>query len=443
MARISTATKADYSDLRIPGQFKPRRTLEEAPFRFWVKWMLSLVPGLKAEDLIPTRADLELISELAYSVDELGNALAAEIVKNPKIARQLEKGLAEGIASIENPSPVLVEFLEYYENFPDFREPCAEGAKPRREQSLNDVPESLAFLGEGVGLSVGFFVGANYPAVGRSIVSTGSVASGPSRMIQTMKFGFDIGAPGAFRKFGPGIQTCAKVRLAHAFARMQIARGKLEWDENYYGKIISEFDNMIFLSGMFAMSYAFGSQVGMDNNTIFRATQYGLNAPRALMDFEPRQMLRFFVMVLAHLDDSPESARQVVHSFLTNKHYKPVKTRRQRLEKELTFLTANLYTRFSYGNRMADEIGLARTHRGVPLAPLAVAANWAAPRMMPLFASPVAGAAASSAARLSAPLIKRAMRKKPSAKAKKPQTNFGGYTGSFGAFAGHERAQPA
>ncbi len=430
--------------LRLPGQFKPERTLDEAPFRHWVRWMLSLVPSLSEEDLIPTPKDLEMISKLAYSVDDLGNKLAAEIVKNPNVARQLEKGLAEGIESLEAPSPVLAEFLQYYENIPDFRGPeTGKKAKSSAAVDLFDTPWFLEFIGEGIGLSIGFFVGANYPAVGRSIVSTGSVARGPSRMIQTLKFGYDIGKPGAFRKFGPGVQACAKVRLAHAFARMQIARGKYEWDEDYYGLPISEFDNMIFLSGMFAMSNVFGGALKIDNSAIFRSTQYGLAAPKPLMEFSPQEMLRFFVMVLAHLDDSPETAREVVHAFYNNRHYKPERTIQDKLIKELTFLVANFYTRFSYGNTMADDIGLDRHPWGLPLPQAAAVLNAAAPAVLRLFEAPQFKQVLSPMARLSAPMG-RMMKYIPRSQEREQtggRSKRGGYTGSFGAFKGHQPAQ--
>lgn len=91
------------STYKLPKQFKPNRIIEDGPFGPWVEKTLKRSTDLNLESLVPTKSDLALISKLAFQTDDLGNNLADAILKDRKIAHQLEKGLAEGIASLESP----------------------------------------------------------------------------------------------------------------------------------------------------------------------------------------------------------------------------------------------------------------------------------------------------------------------------------------------------
>ncbi len=357
----------------LPRQFKPERPIEDGPFYPWVKLAMRWFPDLKRSDLDPNEADLELISRLAYQNDELANQLAAEIMKNGLLANELEKGLSKGLASLENPPQILADYLAYYEALPEFLERYQTKNKKNKNQkskqnqsstmAINDVP---VVLGDAVAMSVGFFVGANYPAVGKSIVSTGSVASGSNRMVQTLNFVGDVYGATAFELFGSGIQACAKVRLAHAFARMQIER-KGDWDTSYYGLPISEFDNMIFLSGVFAsVVLRSGGDASLIESRV-RGIQYGLGAPKELLELNAAETFRFFNMCLAHLDDSPETAREVVKNFYENEYFRPTDTLKGKINRELSLELANLLSRVLFGNKMADDIGLGRWYRNIYL----------------------------------------------------------------------------
>lgn len=107
------------------------------------------------------------------------------MAKGP-LGGQLNKGLEQGLGSLEDPPEVLREFLAYYEDLPEW------SYKKELEDYLSNEPESsvakpplVTFLGDGYAMAVGFFVGANYPAVGQSLVATGSVARGASRMVES------------------------------------------------------------------------------------------------------------------------------------------------------------------------------------------------------------------------------------------------------------------
>ena len=117
MAKQARKTNTQY---RLPTQFKPDRPISEGPWKAYIDSSIARHPTLTMDDLEPTPADLELISKLAFSRDELADNLATLIFEDRSVAQQLEKGLAEGIASLDNPPKALVDFLDYYENMPDW-----------------------------------------------------------------------------------------------------------------------------------------------------------------------------------------------------------------------------------------------------------------------------------------------------------------------------------
>lgn len=365
---------------KLPGQFKPDRAISDGPWSAYVTNALARQSSLTIDDLTPTQKDIELISNLAFTRDDLADNLATLIFENRQLAHQLEKGLAEGIASLENPPQALVDFLDYYENMPDWtymkelqkRMETVEGKKfLNAERAPAQKNAFMKALEEGARLTAGFFVGAYYPAVGQSIVITGSVAKGSNRVIQTFKFFDDTSDVRDFMPFGKAIQAGAKVRLGHAFARKQIERtGK--WDKDYYGEIISNFDNMLFASGIIlgvnATQSGYFKKYGVDPG---KAMTYFLGAPEELLQLDQEEIYRFFLMCVSHLDGSPDTAKQVYQSFRSNEHYKAEKSLEEKFYKELTYFFANLMTRIIWGNRIAAEIGMEKYFYGLPLEPLA------------------------------------------------------------------------
>ncbi len=372
------AAKPKQTKLRIPGQFKPDRPIADGPFGPWAEAVLRQSDHITRQRLEATPDDLKLVSRLAYQRDKLGDDLAELLLSDRSVGRQFEQGLVQGIDSLDKPPAALVAFLEYYENIPDWaylpelKEFLASSTRVGATAARYAMPD---FALDGLAMATGFFVGANYPAVGQALVATGSVAAGTSRMQQTMNYVEDLVDIRGFLPFGKAIQSSAKVRLAHAFARRQIEKSGL-WDKDYYGEIISEFDNMIFMSGLTLVpdlpAYARlsdRSKQAMKLQT--KGMQYLLGAPRELVEMPIEENQRFFAMVVSHLDDSPHTARQVVKAFRENDYFRPTDTVQGQVSRELSFLTANMITRIGWGNAMADSIGLERRFMGLDLAAIA------------------------------------------------------------------------
>ncbi len=377
MAKQARKTNTQY---RLPTQFKPDRPISEGPWKAYIDSSIARHPTLTMDDLEPTPADLELISKLAFSRDELADNLATLIFEDRCVAQQLEKGLAEGIASLDNPPKALVDFLDYYENMPDWtympelkkRMATKTGQKFLHAKRRTKVKHPFVQAAEDGGrLTAGFFVGAYYPAVGQSIVITGSVAKGSNRVIQTFKFFDDTSDVRDFMPHGLAVQAGAKVRLGHAFARKQIEKSG-KWDKDYYGEIISNFDNMIFASGIVLGVDAIQSpafkKYGVDPG---KAMVYFLGAPKELIQLDHADIYRFFLMCVSHLDGSPDTASQVYQSFRNNEHYRAEETIEDKFYKELTYFFANLMTRIVWGNEIASQITMEKTSFGIPMAPLA------------------------------------------------------------------------
>jgi len=429
-------------EIKLPGQFKPHRPISEGPWSTFIERALTRQPAITPDDLIPTQQDLALISRLAFSRDELADNLATLIFNDRSIAAQLEKGLAEGIASLQNPPKALVDFLDYYENMPSWtympelqkRMATEEGQAflnaKRIPKQKNPFSQALE---DGARLTTGFFIGAYYPAVGQSIVTTGSVARGSNRVIQTFKFFDDTSDVRDFMPFGKAVQAGAKVRLGHAFARKQIEKAGT-WNKDYYGEIISDFDNMIFASGIILGVNAIQSpdfkKYGVDAG---KAMTYFLGAPKQLQELEPLEIYRFFLMSVSHLDGSPETAKQVYAAFKNNEHYKPEKTLEDKFYKNLTYFFANLMTRIIWGNTIANEIDMEKWFYGIPMESLA---NTLSDRIN-TEPSKAAVNILQISRKLMAPaqkLSKIPLPKIPTRKNKKASKPDEPYTGSFGMF---------
>ncbi len=386
------------STLRIPGQLKPTRRVDDGPFAAYVRTTRAAIPALAHVDLEPTAEDLALVSALAYESDDLADTLAEAILDAPHLAGQLQHGLAHGIASLRDPPQVLREYLDYYENIPAWADYHALaqsviGPDAMRMESarlpLTRIIGARVCL-DAVALAAGFYVGANYPAVGQSLVATGTVTQSNRRIIQTARWAEDtFETPGSLARFGAGIQSSAMVRLAHAFARRQIEASG-QWDEDYYGKPISSFDNMVFLSGLLLLpDVVVASGARVDPRWIelrrlqTRTVQYLLGAPRRLVEMPSEQMVRFFVMVVGHLDESPHTARAVVEAVRNSDYFRPTATAGQKASREATLLIANMFVRKTWGNAMADRIGLPRTWMTLPVPWLAHAFfDWGPPLLM-------------------------------------------------------------
>lgn len=379
MARKTYQGNKKAKGLRLPGQFRADRPINEGPWRTYVKRALARQSNITLDDLTPTQSDLELISKLAFSRDKLADNLATLIFEDRTVAQQLEQGLVEGIASLDNPPKALVDFLDYYENMPDwtYMKTLQQKMATREGQKFlyakRKAPGKNAFmlaLEEGAKLTTGFFVGAYYPAVGQSIVLTGSVANGSARANQTLKFFNDTSDVRDFMPHGKAVQAGAKVRLAHAFARKQIERTGA-WDKAYYGEIISNFDNMIFASGIILGVNAIQSEAfkkyGVDPG---KAVTYFLGAPKELLQLDQIEIYRFFLMCVSHLDGSPDTASKVYAAFRRNEHYRPISTLDDKFYKELTYFFSNLMTRIIWGNEIATDIKMEKYFFGIPMAPL-------------------------------------------------------------------------
>lgn len=319
---------------------------------------------------------------------------------------------------------------------PDLKKFQANEKTPLKSRNNNNKKPFPIFLLDGVAMAAGFFVGANYPAVGQSIVATGSVASGSSRMKQTMQYVDDMVNVNDFEQFGKAVQSNAKVRLAHAIARKQIERSGL-WDREYYGEIISDFDTMIFLSGITLqkdlLKDAELSERAIESMRIqAKAMQYLLGAPKEIVTMQLQDNKRFFVIVVAHLDDSPETARKVVQAFRDNEYFRPTKTLKEKLSREMAFLTANLVTRVSWGNVMADSIGLDKKMFGLPLESIANVMSEPPQALMKLIPMLIGFNKKLNKLRKAIPNFRS--RDESAYQEKSPEVSLSPYKGSYGVF---------
>ncbi|GAB2981062.1 oxygenase MpaB family protein [Streptomyces pseudoechinosporeus] len=181
-----------------------------------------------------SRADL--MAELLQAGDPLADAVISEINELGKEAkRQLNKGIADGLDSLDNPPPAIAAFLTQLETVPEWTD---RGTLEAGDVSDLSIPPLWTLLA-----SAGMQLIHTYasPGIAKLLVQTGSLTKmAPRRLVETGVWHEQAVLPGGLLRGAPGYVGTAQVRLLHA--RVRHTAMKHGWDNAEWGVPINQTD---------------------------------------------------------------------------------------------------------------------------------------------------------------------------------------------------------
>jgi hypothetical protein len=189
---------------------------------------------------------MDLIGRRFMERDEIGAALV-RAMRSPGdrvTMAQLDQALHDGIGTVEDAPPALVEYFAEVDRVPEWVDfdLVDEGARVYRRfgRSAGDVLLQLSLLG-----------GYRFGGPTDLLVATGGLAGDTTmrRLGETQKWGIAISEPGAMRRGGEGFRLTVHVRLMHAMVNHRFESGD-RWDTARWGLPINQSDQAATL-GLF------------------------------------------------------------------------------------------------------------------------------------------------------------------------------------------------
>lgn len=206
----------------------------------------ALVRKVTGKDLYPEPEHLRTFAEDMFRTDPVAERFVDEVygTLGPEAARTLlDKALTDGLDSVENPPPALVELFEEFETVPDWVDPhlIAEGEAIWRRWGTG-----LFSVAGGITLEM-----YTEAAVAKPLSLAGGYAGDNAlrRFLETSRFWIDVSQPGALLTPGSaGRATAMRVRVMHVWVRRTVAKHP-EWDVERWGEPISQSYQLLTLLG--------------------------------------------------------------------------------------------------------------------------------------------------------------------------------------------------
>ena len=195
----------------------------------------------EATDRVFNNPDLlERVRNYTMTGDRIADAYAALIPEYGfrPIVELLDQACEQGVESLDNPPPELVELIRSMESTPEWvdMELVEKGARAERIAMATATPFAIR------GAFLATFLN-QYAALPMTMTGTLSDAAARKRVFETASFFTATTLPGALQRHGKGWQAAAKVRLMHSMVRYNVlASGR--WDVATYGIPIPQIDQM-------------------------------------------------------------------------------------------------------------------------------------------------------------------------------------------------------
>jgi hypothetical protein len=178
----------------------------------------------------------EFMAAMLQVGDPLADAVISEINELGKEAkRQLNKGLTDGLGSLQDPPQAIAAFLAQLETMPQWidREALAAG-----EKTDLSIPPLWKTLTSGSTQLIHVYAS---PSIARLLVQTGSLTKmAPRRLAETGVWHQHVTLPGGLLRGAPGYVGTAQVRLLHA--RVRATSMEHGWDQGGWGLPINQTD---------------------------------------------------------------------------------------------------------------------------------------------------------------------------------------------------------
>lgn len=185
----------------------------------------------------PTLEELQALGAGLSAGDPVADALAEWMFATgmAKAQPQFQQALQHGIASLEQPAPVLAAFFAECERKPEWLD---EGLLNEGAAAFQSAGMSAYYVLRDMALMGG------YQAAGfnKTLVLTGALnGRAPRRVAETMKWANDISADGGLARGAEGWRATLQVRLVHALIRRRV-RAMPEWQPADWGLPVNQTD---------------------------------------------------------------------------------------------------------------------------------------------------------------------------------------------------------
>lgn len=176
------------------------------------------------------------MAEMLQIGDPLADAVVSEINELGKEAKgQLNKGLTDGLGSLDNPPPATAAFLNQLETMP---EGIGRNALMAGDVADLSIPPLWKVLSS-AGLQLVHVYAS--PSIARLLVQTGLLTDmAPRRLAETGMWKEQATLPGGLLRGAPGYVGTAQVRLLHA--RVRTTAMTHGWDHAEWGLPINQVD---------------------------------------------------------------------------------------------------------------------------------------------------------------------------------------------------------
>ncbi len=206
----------------------------------------GLVRQFTRKDLFPEPENLRTFAEDMFRTDPVAERFVDEVygTLGGEAARALlDQALTDGLDSIDDPPPALVDLFEEFEMVPDWVDPelIAEGEAIWRRWGTG-----LFSVAGGITLEM-----YTEAAVAKPLSLAGGYAGDNAlrRFLETSRFWIDVSQPDALLTPGSeGRATAMRVRIMHVWVRRTVAEHP-EWDRQRWGDPISQSYQLLTLLG--------------------------------------------------------------------------------------------------------------------------------------------------------------------------------------------------
>ncbi len=180
-------------------------------------------------------SSVSFLGDMLTTGDPLADAVVSAIKADNSIRGQLNRGLKNGLASIENPHPAITGLLQSTEAIPAF---VNQNLMESGARSWYSVPFPLHIISLSAGALVKVYASTS---IARVLATTGRLVEGADRRVQeTGLWLASAMLPGGLKLGQPGYIGTVQVRMLHAMMRPYVRTHG--YDESVDGYAISQVD---------------------------------------------------------------------------------------------------------------------------------------------------------------------------------------------------------
>lgn len=317
---------------------------------------------------------VQLLIELMYTGDARADAVLQELEElRPEASRQLQAGISQGLASLDNPTPAVRTFFEEAERVPAWVDQECLQRGSTASLSIGNLWISLS-LGPG-SLTHTY----SSPSIARILVRTGNLAKmAGRRLMETGNWHISALMPGGLQRGAPGYVQTLQVRLLHARVRTTLL--KRGWDSNQAGLPINQVELVrTWLDFTYVPFHAL-QQLGItytqaELHDLYHFWQYiayllGIDERIYRPILDQRSAQELLELIDSTTEGANEDSKVLVQAMLQALAEFLV----LKLPISVRFDLGSALTRRLHGNKLANQLGIKRTWISA-LMPLILLAN--------------------------------------------------------------------